>query len=77
MRSRIAFVALLLAALLFAGCQGKQVEHQPAPQTTPQVTPTEQQTEQIIEDVNITKDLQELEQLLQELESLDNVEFNV
>uniref|UniRef100_A0A7C3RE29 Lipoprotein n=1 Tax=Archaeoglobus fulgidus TaxID=2234 RepID=A0A7C3RE29_ARCFL len=69
MKSRIAVAALLLASLIL-GCSG-QMESKP--QTAPQTAMPESIN---IEDINVTQELQELEQLLQELENLD-AEFNV
>ncbi|WP_202320103.1 hypothetical protein [Archaeoglobus neptunius] len=88
MNLKAAAVVFLMVALLFAGCQGKTGKTgktgvqptTPAQPTTPSLpTDSGQNPGQMDnnEDLNVTKDLQDLEQLLQELDSLDNVQFNV
>ncbi len=85
MKFRGLVILLLAAALLLSGCQGKKPEStiKQEQQVPPAQEPAQESVqeniggEQAIEDLNITQDLQEIEQLLQELENLDSVQFDI
>lgn len=79
MKKRYLLMLLIGLAIIFAGCQGKKTEEENgAPQeVAPSPTPTPTNTVNEIVQENVDQELQELEQLLKELESLDNVNLEV
>ncbi len=82
MRFRAVAILFLAVALLLAGCQSKKLEGNTQPEQPPSAQENVGQGDvgggqSIDGDFNITQDLQEIEQLLQELDNLDNVQLDV
>ncbi|WP_290598185.1 MULTISPECIES: hypothetical protein [unclassified Archaeoglobus] len=74
MKKRYLLMLLIGLAIIFAGCQGKKTEER---EIAPSPTPTPTSTVNEIVQENVDQELQELEQLLKELESLDDVNLEV
>lgn len=71
-------ILLIGLAIIFSGCQGKNVEEESGVTEEAVPSPTTMPTDTVNETVqNVDQELQELEQLLKELESLDNVDLEL